>query len=99
MVSQLITFSIITTDHLLQKLPGDITGFKEATRRHAAGLKFAKDQIAEHRKDINYYEPKDYIESYLVEMDRRSSDPCSQFTGRQRISSQNRTDPCTIPSW
>lgn len=78
-----LTLALMTLTHriFLQRLPGDPSGFKEATRRHAAGLKFALAQVAEHRKNIDTENPKDYIESYLVEMNRRAADPCTQFTG------------------
>ncbi|XP_067945567.1 cytochrome P450 2B19-like [Watersipora subatra] len=59
--------------------PLDPSGYRAAERKHAAGLKFAEQQIEGHKKSGDMENPKDYIEHYLVEMSKREADPYTQF--------------------
>ena len=59
-------------------MPGDLIGYHAARRKAEAGLNFAKKQIEEHRRTLDKENPRDFIDTFLVEMKKNSD----TFTGK-----------------
>jgi len=54
----------------VRNLPLDPSGFHKAGKKVLKAIKFSQDQIDEHKRDIDTENPRDFIDSFLVEAEK-----------------------------
>ena len=62
-------------------MPFDPSGYRQSKKKAFKALDFMRSQIAEHKKTIDYNNPRDFIDSFLIEM-KKDVDGSKDFTGK-----------------
>lgn len=66
---------------ILQHLPFDPMGYQEARKGMMKAVSFIRAQISEHRETIGYDNPRDFVDSFLVQSRKSSNSEENPFTG------------------
>ena len=61
-------------------MPFDPIGYQISKQKALKALDFIKSQIAEHKETIDFENPRDFIDSFLIEM-RKDADGSKKYTG------------------
>ena len=56
-------------------------GYQKALRKIMKTVSFVKEQIEDHRKSIDYDNPRDFIDSYIIQQKKHSDSDVNYFTG------------------
>lgn len=66
---------IIVQIRVLRKLPGDLFGLKIFYQHMQIIHDFITKKIEQHRATVDPHNVRDYIDAYLIEMERRKDEP------------------------
>lgn len=67
-------------------MPFDPIGFQAKKNQMIEIVNFIKKQVFDHKEAINYSNPEDFIDSFLVEMKRSAdTDESTIFTGMLQV--------------
>ena len=65
-------------------MPFDPLGYQESKRKAKAGLMLCQAEIEKHRETLDPENPRDFIDSFLIEMQKAGPDT-KVFTGRPNL--------------
>ena len=70
--------------YVSQWMPFDPLGYQESKRKAKAGLMLCQAEIEKHRETLDPENPRDFIDSFLIEMQKAGPDT-KVFTGRPNL--------------